>query len=239
VGAASYLVLNAGRTYSMEIRSQSVVETFCVFFHPSLVADVLRSRLDTPNHLLDNPLHLSTLSCEFFEHMRPHDDIVTPALRRLYSTIGNAEPVETEESLHFLLDGLLNEHHHAYSNTERIPAVSCAARKEIYRRLHYARDYMDASFGQPVTLEQVAAVACMSRHHFLRLFKQVFTLTPHQYLTRIRLARAKSLLLTTELPVYAVGLEIGLQSTEWFVRLFHTRFGLTPAAFRYLNRSNK
>jgi AraC family transcriptional regulator len=239
VDESAYLVLNQGRTYSMEFRSPTVVETFCLFFHPGLVADVLRARTASPEHLLDDPFYIPVQSVDFFERMVPHDAVVSPLLKRLHRTMDHANPIELEETLPLIVERLLETHRHLAAEAEKIPAVRTATRQELYRRLHYARDFMDACLQEPLRLEQVAVVACMSPHHFLRQFKQMFQETPHQYLTRKRLAKAQFLLRTTEQPVYTVALEIGLQSAEGFIRLFQTQYGLSPTQFRLRCRASK
>lgn len=236
VDETSYLVLNSGTRYSMQISSNSEVETFCVFFEPGLVTDVLRNRAVTAAHLLDEPFSKSVVLFDPIEHMHPHDSLVTPVLNRLYGDVQNAETGDTEETLIHLMESLVRIHHRARHQIETVAAMRSATRSEIYRRLYHARDYIDACYMRPLTLEQVATVACMSRFHFLRTFKQLFAETPHQYLTRKRLDRADVLLSTSDMPVYQVAMEVGLQSTEAFIRLFRTRHGVSPNSYRSLTR---
>ena len=72
----------------------------------------------------------------------------------------------------------------------------------------------------------------MAPHHFLRTFKQAFHQTPHQYLTQVRLERAKTLLLRTDTPVTDICMEVGFESLGSFSWLFSKRFRKSPSAFR-------
>ncbi len=94
---------------------------------------------------------------------------------------------------------------------------------------------MDAMIDQPLTLDTIAGVAWLSPHHFLRLFKQVFLITPHQYLTRKRIEKAQSLLLTSDKPILVICLETGLTSHSAFSRLFRLHVGVSPETFRRLH----
>ena len=81
-------------------------------------------------------------------------------------------------------------------------------------------------------LPQIASVACMAPHHFLRTFKQAFQETPHQYLTELRLDRAKTLLYRTDTPITDICMEVGFESPGSFSWLFRRQFGTSPSGYR-------
>src|ERR1043166_4316995 len=72
---------------------------------------------------------------------------------------------------------------------------------ETLQRLGRARDFIDHCYDHPLSLEQISEKACFSRYHFLRLFRQAFNKTPHQYLIERRIEKAKELLGGEELRV--------------------------------------
>ena len=74
-----------------------------------------------------------------------------------------------------------------YQELDAIPAMRAATREELYRRIHYAREYAAALFTTPITLDEMARVAGLSPNHLLRTFKQVFDQTPYQYVIAKRL----------------------------------------------------
>src|SRR6266436_4697111 len=65
---------------------------------------------------------------------------------------------------------------------------------EVYQRLCRARAFIDHCYDHPLSLDQISSQACFSRYHFLRLFRQAFNKTPHQYLIERRIEKAKELL---------------------------------------------
>ena len=65
---------------------------------------------------------------------------------------------------------------------------------EVYQRLCRARAFIDHCYDHPLSLDQMSSQACFSRYHFLRLFRQAFNKTPHQYLIERRIEKAKELL---------------------------------------------
>jgi len=102
---------------------------------------------------------------------------------------------------------------------------------EVYQRLCRARAFIDHCYDHPLSLDQMSRQACFSRYHFLRLFRQAFNKTPHQYLIERRIEKAKELLLN-DLRVTDVCFEVGFQSLGSFSSLFHKYVGHAPINYR-------
>lgn len=103
---------------------------------------------------------------------------------------------------------------------------------DTYRRLMRAREFIDSAYQSPLDLEQISRAACLSRFHFLRLFRAAFNKTPHQYLTQRRIERAKELLASSALTVTDVCFEVGFESLGSFSSLFHKHVGHPPITYR-------
>jgi len=114
----------------------------------------------------------------------------------------------------------------------KLPALRASTREELWRRVNLARDYLHAHLNGPVSLSEVATVACLSPFHLLRVFQGAFGRTPHQYLNHCRLERAKFLLEKTRIPVTAICLECGFSSLGSFSTLFHKQCGMSPRRWR-------
>ena len=69
-------------------------------------------------------------------------------------------------------------------------------RSTSHDALWRAKELIDAQFAKPLDLDELARTANFSRYHFLRAFRRAFHATPHEYLTRKRIERAKELLET-------------------------------------------
>jgi AraC-like DNA-binding protein len=110
--------------------------------------------------------------------------------------------------------------------------VRPATREELYRRLFRARDYMAASLGDRVTLNDIAHVACMSPNHLLRTFRQLFHQSPHQLLTDLRMERARRFLVESDRPVTDIAAAVGFESLGSFSSLFRRHTGVSPDQYR-------
>ncbi len=98
--------------------------------------------------------------------------------------------------------------------------------------LEAARCFIDEHFSQPLSLEELAEQAHLSRYHFIRQFRRAFYVTPHQYLTRKRLDQAKYLLATSTLSITDICFEVGFESVGSFSTLFHKSVGWSPSVYR-------
>jgi AraC-like DNA-binding protein len=94
-----------------------------------------------------------------------------------------------------------------------------------------ARDYLTEHYATDLGLEELAAVAGLSRAHLIRAFRKEFHITPHAFLTDIRIRAARRRLQAGELPA-EVALECGFADQAHFTRHFKARTGLTPGQYR-------
>jgi AraC-like DNA-binding protein len=101
-----------------------------------------------------------------------------------------------------------------------------------YLYLLRAKDLIDSSYGAPLDVPALAQAAFASPAHFIRSFKRAFGETPHQYLQRRRIERAKELLRESDLTVTEVCLEVGFQSLGSFSTVFRALVGEPPSAYR-------
>lgn len=103
---------------------------------------------------------------------------------------------------------------------------------DLHERLCRARRYIDECYDLPLDLAQISKQACLSRYHFLRLFRDTFATTPHQYLIKKRIEKAKELLCSEAFSVTDVCFEVGFQSLGSFSTLFRRCVGDGPNNYR-------
>ena len=104
------------------------------------------------------------------------------------------------------------------------------------RKLRAVRDYVEAHISDALSLDDLASVAYVSSFYFARLFKSATGETPHDFVTRIRMERAKALLRDTDWPAFKIAKEVGFSSKSHFNSAFRRSFGLTPVGFRNIYR---
>ena len=94
-------------------------------------------------------------------------------------------------------------------------------------------EHIEANVQRAPRLAELSAVARMSVFHFARLFKLSTGLTPHQFVLRRRIDRAKQRLTDGELPsIAAIGRDAGFRTPSNFTSAFHRATGVTPTVYR-------
>lgn len=104
------------------------------------------------------------------------------------------------------------------------------------RALKRATDYVGDNLAGEISLAEVAGAANLSERHFSRLFKESTGVSPHQYVIRRRVEKAKDLLAGTDLRVVEVALLCGFAHQGHLARHFGRLIGATPARFRRESR---
>jgi AraC family transcriptional regulator len=99
-------------------------------------------------------------------------------------------------------------------------------------RLRHVTEFIGDNYDRDIKLAELAQVAGMSSFHFAREFKRTTGTTPHQYLIKFRIERAKALLAKRDLPLIEVGLRSGFSHQSHFTRLFRRVTGTTPHSYR-------
>jgi AraC-like DNA-binding protein len=109
--------------------------------------------------------------------------------------------------------------------------VKLATKQEIYKRLQWTIEYMDETFTKDLGIDHFANFACLSPFHFKRLFKQVFKVSPYQYIKSKRIEKAAALL-QSGYAVHEVCKTVGWEDTSSFIRLFKKTYARTPGKFQ-------
>jgi len=116
-----------------------------------------------------------------------------------------------------------------YASAVRQPAESGGLPRY---KLRHAVEYINDNIGEDISFRDIAEHLKMSAYHFARMFKQSTGESPHHYIMRRRMDRAKTLLADAKLPISDVAFEVGYKSQSHFTTCFGRLTGLTPAAFR-------
>lgn len=151
--------------------------------------------------------------------------------------------VEIEEKSHMGDDNIPYEMeiHELYSHiwrciiehADEIERCNVSKSKAVAQvRVRQMIDYIEQNFGNKITLDDMAAAACISKREVSRCFKENMGRTPFEYLIEYRIAKGKIKLLTTDDTVLEVALQCGFESASYFTRMFKRYEGISPLEFR-------
>lgn len=99
-------------------------------------------------------------------------------------------------------------------------------------RLRQVLAYMEENLQHDIRLQDLASLVGLSNFHFMRSFRQSTGLTPHQYLTQMRVSRAQSLLLRPQWTILQIAGAVGFADPSQFSKVFRTSTGVSPSKWR-------
>ncbi len=97
-----------------------------------------------------------------------------------------------------------------------------------------AIQYLEQHYTRRITLDELSSRLYLSPAHLIRRFKAETGYTPHEYLNRLRLLKARQRLWYSDEPVEAVARAVGFAHTSYFIRQYKAQYGVTPGAERRL-----
>ena len=95
-----------------------------------------------------------------------------------------------------------------------------------------AKEYIHEHHTEQLTLARAAKAVNMSTFYFCKMFKKVTDINFTDYLSRVRIEKAKNLLLNPNLRVSEIAFEVGFQSLTHFNRVFKKLLGQSPTEYR-------
>jgi AraC-like DNA-binding protein len=110
--------------------------------------------------------------------------------------------------------------------------------KEVQGKIEKARLIIREKINSPISPEEIAASLNMSYTWFRRMFRQYTGLAPAQYITQLKIQKARELLSVTSMPIKEIALELGYESIDYFSTLFKKQTGATPGQFRNMGKEN-
>ncbi|GAA4376625.1 AraC family transcriptional regulator [Hymenobacter koreensis] len=227
----TYFLSNRAEHYTLAVEEPGETETFNIHFGDQLAETALRDLTTPADRLLDDPRGPAP-AVEFYSRLYPKDESIRALVGQIrqHAEAFNANALLREQLLLQLVAHLLGVHHQAQQVAAQLPAVKRATQQEIFRRLSWSVDYLHSYYPRDLSLDELAEVACLSKFHYLRLFRALHGQTPYAYLRQLRLRKGQELLQIGQLPVGAVAELVGFESTSAFGRALHQSTGLWPSA---------
>jgi AraC-like DNA-binding protein len=228
-----FLLVNAGQSYGVSIRSERPVRCLSLHFHPQLAREVATARRLDWAAALDGAARARQPLLR--ETLRAHEATLMPALRRISAAVqaGGSEPGAVEADFIELLGALLRqEQRRREDSLGALSAVRVSTREELARRIGWATDFIHSAYTEPVALDDIAAAAHLSKFHLIRAFKQLQRCTPHQFVQARRVEAAQRLLAQGQPDLESVAAASGFGSRWTMQRALRRHLGATGEQLR-------
>ena len=228
VAAGDILVIGNSGFHRLEARPGERLKVLCVFFLPELVYRIGGGTLDFEY------LGFFYHSSPEFVHAIPAGEF--PHERVLKLIEGIDEELRQRSTFHQLaVKNQLLQILLLIARYYRVRSPNLHVydkRRNDIRRLNDVFAYLDARYSGKISLAETAATAHLSSAHFCRLFKRVTGCTLTEYVFRLRIDKAKELLVKGEQSITEIALETGFESHSYFDRIFHRFTGVSPLEYR-------
>jgi len=108
-------------------------------------------------------------------------------------------------------------------------------KSEFLGILHIFTEYVEKHLSEDITIKQIARAVNFHPNYFIRYFKAHTGSSPMHYIIRIRMERAKELIVRSEMTVSEIGIAIGFNDLSYFSKAFKNYTGYSPSEFRKIN----
>lgn len=226
----SFYFLNPGDKLEINFRHNLPTDTFLILFNNNFITEVINICQSTTNGLLERPFEIN--NTEFRTPSVPF--FFNSAILRCFNSIktnGMDDLFNPDCLLSDLVVEFFKLRHDTIPEIEKINAKRKSTREELYRRITLAKLYMEENALLPLTIDQIAIVACLNKFHFLKVFKDMHGITPHQFLINKKLEKSLVLLKSGNFSIGEICQLVGFESLGTFTNLFKRRYGQSPSKF--------
>jgi len=202
----------------LESRWLNEVELLSIYLPPTLLE---RTAVESCDRLPQ--------TIELIDRFAIHDAFLEQLAHALYAELRYGEMSDRlyVESLQAVLAGHLLRHH-CSAKVAAKPTLGGLPQSKLRQVI----DYVQSNLDHNISLTELANVASVSPYHFGKLFKQTVGMTPHQYVLKCRIERAKGLLLNSTLSLVDISQELGFCNQSHFTNVFRRYTQLTPRQYR-------
>lgn len=172
----------------------------------------------------------------FFENNNIHSILVNcgPEIDHLHHLILTKtqkpafDHLQIDDAIILLVEKVMSK----LGDVKELSPIATSLKKFHLSTIEKAKNYILAHFDKNIGLQELSEHCCVSLFHFSRIFKEIMGISPHQYLTGIRLNHARVLLENTHQTVSGIASACGYSSMEHFATAYRQRYKRTPTSHR-------
>lgn len=228
VKAGDALIVGDHQFHTLESDFLSPLSVLCVFFMPECIYRPGGSPIDFEllRPFFNSFVHLRG----FLEKKTERGGTIRQNFELLERIMDSAIPLAAQRAK-LLLSTMLLQIALQFRQNETGERRRANRRVLDIGRLQPVFEFLEGRLAEKVSLDRAAQLACMSPSYFCRFFRQVTGTRLMEYLTRMRIDRAKELLLKGGLPITQIALETGFEHLSYFDRIFRKYTRMTPQEF--------
>jgi AraC family transcriptional regulator len=233
----NFLVINEGTLYSRFVNSSIPVISFSVHYDAGYIDKFIRDLKRRKDGSLFMPYkteeNRDIILIDSIYHLRGDMECNLMHLKK-HADRGMDDQFMINQYLHHLLLNycqIYNEELYRKAFQLNMSA-KIETKMDVLRRITMAKDFIISNHERNISLQDISGIACLSVSHLIRLFRIIFNRSPYQFLTHVRLERAKYYLANTRISIQEIVSLVGFENPSSFIRLFRNAYHTTPGTFR-------
>ncbi len=230
-----FLVVNRHQEFLCSIHDRRIAEGMCFYLDVDYVNGLYAAQFESPEEMLDGKnggRKFHVLEKVYALNETRLGQYLLPRLKQLRDAEENDQvdyPMLFQEMAELLVEDKIE----VQEQVKKITHARKSTREEIFRRVSRVRNYIDEHYLEDLCLEDLAGIALLSKYHFLRCFKEVYGISPYQYVIRCRLEHGRQLL-SQPRSLSEIAHLTGFTDRRAFNKAFRKVYGLSPSNYRQL-----
>lgn len=238
-GTEKYLVngklktVNGGKMLVVNDRSHvvnmaGVSEAFSIFIRPEIINECLKCLTKNESQLLDQPFDRPHSFPNFYDNVVNHNIESLTVLKNKVLKYPNL--VLSTDYYFELAEELLRQQIKISKSIGNIEKLKFQTRKEIFRRIELAKDYLNDNIHSKFDLEDLASASYMSKYQLIRCFKQIYGITPNRYFIIKKLSKARhDVSARSNSTIKEIAYKFGYPNQSAFSKQFKQIYGFSPS----------
>ena len=235
IDRGKFIVVNPGLGWEFVNKGKEYIDVFSI-----VISNELRGRFDClakvpQSKMLENPFGQVSDETYFIEQAFQSDNYRSGKLLKTIHTLSNSKDyqlVSPEELCIEVLRAIYKDQNQGYELAGHIEAKKPETKLETLKRLLIANDYIHDNIMNPISLDDLAKVSALSRYHLYYSFKAVYGKTPHQYINRVKMGKAKTYVKEGQYSLSEIADLLGYNDLTVFGKVFKKTYGRSPSNYR-------
>lgn len=228
-----YLLCNKHCEGKVFIDSKTDVKGICIDIDTELLSEIVASFRAPDTNISDLTLGRYFNSQDFLEQQfTAKTSYLGFQLKQLDTTI-QKNPYENyqfdHEFYYKLSEGIIADYIPVVRQFQSIRSVKSETKKDLLRKLAKGKAFIELYYKMEIDIARVAEESNISQYHFFRLFREVYGVSPYQYIKQKRMEAAKAMLLKQRLPLAQLAMEVGYSDIYSFSKAYKQYFGCPPS----------
>jgi AraC family transcriptional regulator len=235
VSEGQFLLSDLGKTYATQVKSREEVWGVCIFLDPHFMHDVYRNISKNDDYLLDDPLEsvsLSLITEKKYACTQNAPGILIRELANKLETEGAEGIGDGSEIFYRLCSEILLLQEGILRDLKNLKVRKKSTAMELFERMLTAKILIDTHPEKEWSMAELSRSVALSEFHFYRTFKQVYKVSPYQYLLQQRICRASAMLKNNLYSVDEIAHRSGFIDIYSFSKAFKKHTGFAPSYYR-------